>query len=49
MNDIVLLHEYRRLDISLMVDVVENRLDDLLLFADTILREFLAKPVGDGN
>lgn len=41
----VLVHEYQRLDIGLMVDVVENRLDDLLLFADTIVKEFLSKPL----
>lgn len=28
------------LDIQLMIDVIENRLDDLLLFTDHILKEF---------
>jgi uncharacterized protein YutE (UPF0331/DUF86 family) len=36
----VLVHEYQRLDIGLMVDVIENRLDDLLLFVDCIMKEF---------
>ena len=38
----VLVHEYQRMDIQLMVDVIENRLDDLLLFTDYILKEFPA-------
>lgn len=36
----VLLHEYQRLDIGLMVDVIENRLGDLLRFVDFIVGEF---------
>jgi len=36
----VLVHEYQRMDIDLMIDVIENRLDDLLLFTDYILKEF---------
>jgi uncharacterized protein YutE (UPF0331/DUF86 family) len=36
----VLVHEYQRMDIDLMIDVIENRLDDLLLFTDCILKEF---------
>lgn len=36
----VLVHEYQRLDIGLMIEVIENRLDDLLLFVDCIVREF---------
>jgi uncharacterized protein YutE (UPF0331/DUF86 family) len=36
----VLVHEYQRMDIDLMIDVIENRLDDLLLFTDFILKEF---------
>jgi uncharacterized protein YutE (UPF0331/DUF86 family) len=39
----VLVHEYQRLDINLMVDVIENRLDDLLHFVDKIVEEFLNK------
>jgi uncharacterized protein YutE (UPF0331/DUF86 family) len=39
----VLVHEYQRMDIDLMIDVIENRLDDLLLFTDFILKEF---PIG---
>jgi hypothetical protein len=30
----VLVHEYQRMDIQLMVDVIENQLDYLLLFID---------------
>jgi uncharacterized protein YutE (UPF0331/DUF86 family) len=37
----VLVHEYQRMDIDLMIDVIENRLDDLLLFSDSIVQEFL--------
>ena len=36
----VLVHEYQQLDINLMIDVIENRLGDLLLFADCIVKEF---------
>lgn len=32
-------------DIVLMIDVIENRLDDLLLFTDAILQEFLHEEV----
>jgi uncharacterized protein YutE (UPF0331/DUF86 family) len=37
----VLVHEYQRMDIHLMIQVIENRLDDLLRFTDYILKEFL--------
>jgi len=40
----VLVHEYQRLDIRLMIDVIENRLDDLLLFVDCIVKEFYGGP-----
>ena len=40
----VLVHEYQRLDIGLMVDVIKNRLDDLLLFVDSIVKEFFKAP-----
>jgi uncharacterized protein YutE (UPF0331/DUF86 family) len=40
----VLVHEYQRMDIKLMIDVIENRLDDLLLFVDNIVEYFLAQP-----
>ena len=33
----MLVHEYQRMDIKLMIDVIENRLDDLLLFVDCVL------------
>jgi uncharacterized protein YutE (UPF0331/DUF86 family) len=39
----VLLHEYQRLDINLMVDVIEHRLGDLLQFTDSIVEEFLER------
>ena len=34
----VLVHEYQDCDIQLMVDVIENRLDDLLVFSDLLLK-----------
>ncbi len=40
----VLVHEYERLDVELMVEVIEKRLDDLLLFTDCILRQFFTGP-----
>jgi uncharacterized protein YutE (UPF0331/DUF86 family) len=40
----VLVHEYQHLDIKLMVDVIENKLDDLLMFVDTIVEHYLNKP-----
>lgn len=40
----VLVHEYQRLDIKLMIEVIENRLDDLLQFADAIVAQFLETP-----
>lgn len=40
----VLVHEYQRLDIGLMIDVIENKLDDLLLYVDTIVEHYVAKP-----
>jgi uncharacterized protein YutE (UPF0331/DUF86 family) len=36
----VLVHEYQRLDIKLMIDVIENRLDDLLAFVDCVIENF---------
>ncbi len=35
-----LVHEYQKLDINLMVDVIENHLDDLLDFTDYVVKEF---------
>ena len=35
-----LVHEYQKLDIKLMIDVIENHLDDLLDFTNYILKEF---------
>jgi uncharacterized protein YutE (UPF0331/DUF86 family) len=40
----VLVHEYQRLDVQLMIDVIENRLDELLRFTDIILKEFHGPP-----
>jgi uncharacterized protein YutE (UPF0331/DUF86 family) len=40
----VLVHEYQRVDVQLMIDVIENRLEDLLLFTDIILKEFTTQP-----
>lgn len=34
----VLVHEYQDCDISLMVDIIENRLDDLLVFSDLLMK-----------
>lgn len=34
----VLVHEYQRLDLGIMVHVIENRLDDLLAFADEVFQ-----------
>ena len=36
----VLVHEYQQMDIKLMIEVIENRLNDLLLFSDYIVKEF---------
>ncbi len=35
-----LVHEYQKLDIKLMIDVIENHLDDLLNFTDYVVKEF---------
>jgi len=35
----VLIHEYQKMNINLMIEVIENRLDDLLAFSDCIVRE----------
>lgn len=34
----VLVHQYQQLDLGLMVDVIENHLDDLLLFTDHAIK-----------
>ena len=36
-----LVHQYQNLDIQLMVDVIENHLDDLIDFTNSIVREFI--------
>lgn len=36
----VLVHEYQKMDIALLVDVIENRLGDLVTFTDCILDRF---------
>ena len=33
----VLVHEYRELNLNIMIDIIENHLDDLLEFADAML------------
>ncbi len=39
----ILLHEYTKLDINLMVDVIENHLDELKAFAQIIVLLFSAE------
>ena len=39
-----LVHEYQKLDIKLMIDVIENHLDDLLNFTNYIVKEFTDGP-----
>jgi uncharacterized protein YutE (UPF0331/DUF86 family) len=36
----ILVHEYQRMDIGLMVDVIENHLDDMVVFTNHILQQF---------
>ena len=36
----ILVHEYQRMDISLMIQVIEHHLDDLVIFTNYILMEF---------
>ena len=36
----ILVHQYQELDVDLMIGVIENRLDDLLAFTDTIVARF---------
>lgn len=36
----VLVHEYQKLDIKLMVDVIENHLGELIDFTNFLLKEF---------
>ena len=33
----ILVHEYQRMDLKRLIDVIENRLDDLLAFVDSIV------------
>jgi uncharacterized protein YutE (UPF0331/DUF86 family) len=42
----VLVHEYQRMNIQIMIDVIENRLDDMLLFVDRIVDLFRGEPDG---
>lgn len=39
-----LVHQYQRLDIQLMIDVIENHLDDLVDFTNFIVKEFISGP-----
>jgi uncharacterized protein YutE (UPF0331/DUF86 family) len=34
----ILVHEYQRLDIEIMIDIIENRLRDLIDFSNLLLR-----------
>ena len=36
----ILMHEYQRMDIGMMVEVIENHLEDLVLFSNHIVKEF---------
>lgn len=36
----ILVHEYQRMDIGLMVEVIEKHLDDLVVFTNHILKVF---------
>jgi len=36
----ILVHEYQRMDIGLMAEVIENHLDDLVLFSNHIVKLF---------
>ncbi|WP_298438328.1 DUF86 domain-containing protein [Geobacter sp.] len=36
----VLVHQYQKMDINLMIDVIENRLDDLVEFTNLIASQF---------
>ncbi len=39
----VLVHEYRKLDLVLMIEVIETHLDDPIEFAQCIVQEFAAE------
>jgi len=36
----ILVHEYQRMDLGLMVEVIKNHLDDLVLFSNYIVKAF---------
>lgn len=36
----ILVHEYKKMDLSIMVDVIEHRLEDLVIFAQEIVELF---------
>lgn len=36
----ILVHEYQRMDIGLMIEVIEKHLDDLVLFSNCIVKAF---------
>ena len=36
----ILVHEYQRMDIELMIEVIEHHLDDLVEFTNSIVRSF---------
>lgn len=35
----VLVHQYQKMDIDIMIDMIENRLSDLITFTNFILKE----------
>lgn len=37
----ILVHEYQRMDIGLMIEVIEKHLDDLVLFSNCIIKTFV--------
>jgi uncharacterized protein YutE (UPF0331/DUF86 family) len=39
----ILVHEYQRMDIGLMVEVIESHLDDLVLFTNHIIAELIGE------
>lgn len=36
----ILVHDYKKIDLSIMVDVIEHRLEDLVIFAQEIVKLF---------
>jgi len=40
----VLVHQYRQLDLDMMIDIIENHLDNLLEFTDLMVKELFDGP-----